>query len=74
MVKYEMKMKQYMAFKYVLSNNFWFVTERTFGCVPLLRYHLSCKTTFLGQRGVVSDDRFYCNAKDQGSIPPGGYF
>ena len=33
------------------TEQFWFVTERTFGCVPLLRDHLSCKTTFLWQKG-----------------------
>ena len=46
----EKKMRQYMSLKYVIQNNFCLVL-RAFGCVPLLRDHLSCKTTFLWQKG-----------------------
>ena len=33
----EKKVRQYMSLKDVIQNNFWFGTERAFGCVPLLR-------------------------------------
>ena len=33
------------------TKHFWFGTERTFGCVPLLRDYPTCKTTFRWQMG-----------------------
>ena len=39
------------SLKYVIQNIFDFGTERTFGYIPLLRDLLSCKTTFLLQKG-----------------------
>ena len=54
----ETKMRQYII-KRCNTEQFWFGSERTFGCVPLLREHLSFKTTSVAE-GVVSDDRFYC--------------
>ena len=33
------------------TEQFWFGTEKTYGGVPLLKDHLSCKTTFLWLKG-----------------------
>ena len=45
------KFRKYILLKRYSTEQFWFVTVRTTGCVPLLRDHLPCKTTFLWQKG-----------------------
>ena len=46
----EKKMKKYIIERCNIEH-FWFGTKKTFGYVPLLRDHLSCKTTFVWQKG-----------------------
>ena len=52
MVKY-LKMKENETvniIKLCNTDQFWFGTERLFGYVPLLKDHLSCRTTFVWQK------------------------
>ena len=47
----EKKMRQYNVIKMLNTEHSWFGSDTVFLCTPLLRDHLSCKTTFLWQKG-----------------------